>query len=97
MNLLESVLIANTKEFDQAKLQLILILSNYLAIWFVCIVSILQEIILPPPHGDYAPNRKLLYFDHYTQAACYRECITNFVVDICGCRDYYMPPFHTGW
>ncbi|KAK2188087.1 hypothetical protein NP493_144g03028 [Ridgeia piscesae] len=54
------------------------------------------ETSLPPPHGDCTSTRKLLYFDHYTQAACYRECITNFMVDICGCRDYYMPPFDTG-
>ncbi|KAI0238877.1 hypothetical protein LSAT2_010364, partial [Lamellibrachia satsuma] len=58
-------------------------------------VSVSNETNLPPPHGDCVRHRKLRYFSRYSQAACYRECVTDFVVDICGCRDYYMPPFNT--
>ncbi|KAI0236999.1 hypothetical protein LSAT2_012493 [Lamellibrachia satsuma] len=54
-----------------------------------------METNLPPPHGDCVRHRKLRYFSRYSQAACYRECVTDFVVDTCGCRDYYMPPFNT--
>ncbi|KAK2165626.1 hypothetical protein NP493_1354g00003 [Ridgeia piscesae] len=40
-------------------------------------------------------NITSLYFDRYSQAACYRECLTDFVVDKCHCRDYYMPSVYT--
>ncbi|KAI0212574.1 Acid-sensing ion channel 4 [Lamellibrachia satsuma] len=54
-------------------------------------VSVSKETNLPPPHGDCVRHKKLRYFSRYSQAACYRECVTDFVVEKCGCRDYYMP------
>ncbi|KAK2186915.1 hypothetical protein NP493_182g00003 [Ridgeia piscesae] len=59
-------------------------------------VTVTNETNLPPPHGDCVKERKLRYFDRYSQAACYRECRTDFVVHACGCRDYYMPSSSTG-
>ncbi|KAI0220880.1 hypothetical protein LSAT2_027656, partial [Lamellibrachia satsuma] len=53
-------------------------------------VSVSKETNLPPPHGECVKHRKLRYFDHYSQAACYRECMIDFVVETCGCVDYYM-------
>ncbi|KAK2192507.1 hypothetical protein NP493_29g07026 [Ridgeia piscesae] len=58
-------------------------------------VTVSKETNLPPPYGDCMKHGKLRYFDRYSQAACYRECITDFVVAMCGCRDFYMPPFNT--
>ncbi|KAK2154564.1 hypothetical protein NP493_2166g00004 [Ridgeia piscesae] len=59
-------------------------------------VSVSRETHLPPPPDECDASRKLRYYDQYTQAACYRECITDLVVATCHCRDYYMPPFNTG-
>ncbi|KAK2172938.1 hypothetical protein NP493_919g01054 [Ridgeia piscesae] len=54
-------------------------------------VDIAREINLPSPHGDCVKDKQLHYFDRYSQNACFRECITNTVVNKCGCRDIYMP------
>ncbi|KAK2183126.1 hypothetical protein NP493_318g01024 [Ridgeia piscesae] len=51
---------------------------------------------LPPPYGDCETHRKLRYLDRYSQA-CYRECVTDFAVKTCGCKDFYIPPFNAGW
>ena len=56
----------------------------------------LQEINLPHPHGDCVTQRKLRYFDRYSEAACYMECLTEFAVETCACRDLYIPSLDTG-
>ncbi|KAI0216175.1 hypothetical protein LSAT2_031783 [Lamellibrachia satsuma] len=58
-------------------------------------ISVSKETNLPPPHGECVKHRKLRYFDRYSQAACYKECMIDFVVDTCGCVDYYMPLLDT--
>ncbi|KAK2180633.1 hypothetical protein NP493_434g00014 [Ridgeia piscesae] len=59
-------------------------------------VDISREINLPSPHGDCVSEQKLRYFDHYTQAACFRECVTLVAVKTCGCIDTYMPQLRPG-
>ncbi len=63
----------------------------------VCSMSVLQETNLPSPHGDCVKQRKLRYFDWYSQAACSMECLTDFVVEKCNCKDYYMPSLDAGY
>ncbi|XP_070552785.1 acid-sensing ion channel 1C-like [Ptychodera flava] len=45
---------------------------------------------LPPPHGI-CQDKPLLYHSKYTRNSCRIECMTEFVVQICGCRLFYMP------
>ncbi|XP_077984712.1 acid-sensing ion channel 1C-like [Glandiceps talaboti] len=45
---------------------------------------------LPPPHGI-CHSKELQYYSKYSKNACRLECLTDYVVNICGCRSYFMP------
>ncbi|XP_070560649.1 acid-sensing ion channel 1-like isoform X2 [Ptychodera flava] len=45
---------------------------------------------LPPPHGS-CGKKHLKYYDEYSRNACRMECKTDYMVDYCGCRMFYMP------
>ena len=84
----------------QAIKTIVISACNGLASIDICshtLMSILQETNLPFPHGDCVKERELLYFDRYSQAACYMECLTEFAVEKCHCRDIYMPSSDTGY
>ncbi|XP_071965301.1 acid-sensing ion channel 1-like [Antedon mediterranea] len=49
---------------------------------------------LPKPHGTCieSGHRQLKYTnDSYTQSRCYLECETDYFMEACGCRTYYVP------
>ncbi|XP_077990153.1 acid-sensing ion channel 2-like [Glandiceps talaboti] len=45
---------------------------------------------LPPPHGQ-CRERELKYYSKYSQNACQTECETDYLVNQCNCREFYMP------
>ncbi|XP_072014348.1 acid-sensing ion channel 2-like [Amphiura filiformis] len=49
--------------------------------------------MLPSPHGTCVKDeeQQLEYLGNYTKSKCLIECETDFIVDNCGCRTYYMP------
>ena len=49
---------------------------------------------LPAPYGDCATEDAITlkyYQGPYTENQCYLECETDYIVDKCGCRHFYMP------
>ncbi|KAJ8027743.1 Acid-sensing ion channel 1C [Holothuria leucospilota] len=46
---------------------------------------------LPSPYRSNCSNKELKYSDNYTIALCRFECQVDFVVSVCGCRDYRFP------
>ena len=55
-----------------------------------------QVVNLPPPHGECQPGRPLAYYASYTSSACLSDCATRHTVELCGCRDTYMPQHMRG-
>lgn len=53
----------------------------------------LQEKSIGPPHTDCTDgsHKTLKYYDKYTKSRCGRECLTDYIVEQCGCRHYWMP------
>ncbi|XP_070562172.1 acid-sensing ion channel 2-like [Ptychodera flava] len=45
---------------------------------------------LTPPHGS-CGKRALKYYDKYSRNSCRMECVTDFMVESCGCKMFYMP------
>ncbi|XP_070560645.1 acid-sensing ion channel 2-like [Ptychodera flava] len=45
---------------------------------------------LAPPHGS-CGEKSLKYYDKYSRNACRMECATDFMVQMCGCKLFYMP------
>ena len=45
---------------------------------------------LEPPFGTCGAT-SLRYYDQYTVARCSSECETDFVEEVCGCRELEMP------
>ncbi|KAL4221396.1 hypothetical protein ACF0H5_019654 [Mactra antiquata] len=45
---------------------------------------------LPQPHGE-CGERKLYTSEKYSQESCTLECVTEYVVNVCGCRNFFMP------
>lgn len=39
----------------------------------------------------YNSERRLQFFNEYTQRNCETECLANFMLHKCGCVRYYMP------
>ena len=49
---------------------------------------------LPAPYGDCATEDAVPLKYHqgpYTENQCYLECETDYIVEKCGCRHFYMP------
>ncbi|XP_070560646.1 acid-sensing ion channel 2-like [Ptychodera flava] len=45
---------------------------------------------ITPPHGS-CGEKSLKYYDKYSINACRMECSTDFMVQMCGCKLFYMP------
>ena len=61
---------------------------------FLChdvILACLKVNNLPEPHGECNETASLPYHDEYYMAACVVECEEMYLLEICGCRDVYMP------
>ena len=46
---------------------------------------------LKEPYGKCDDEIALEYFDTYTLSSCYINCKQKFLLETCGCRDFYMP------
>ena len=54
-------------------------------------VDVTEMKMLGKPYGK-CGSRTLKYYDgSYTESKCYMECETDYMVDQCGCRTFYMP------
>ncbi|XP_077984311.1 acid-sensing ion channel 1-like [Glandiceps talaboti] len=54
-------------------------------------LRMIQEHNLPPPYISKCSNQILKYYDRYTHSNCVRERTTDIVVEVCSCREIYMP------
>lgn len=56
-------------------------------------ISLVTEKSIGPPHTDCTDgsHKTLKYYDKYTKSRCGRECLTDYIVEQCGCRHYWMP------
>ena len=46
---------------------------------------------LPAPYGTCGSHDLKYFGGHYSEAKCYIECETDYIVSKCGCRSFYMP------
>ena len=46
---------------------------------------------LSDPYGKCGTKPLRYYNGSYTESKCYLECETDYVVEQCGCRNFYMP------
>ncbi len=46
---------------------------------------------LKEPYGKCSDTHTLKYFDTYSLASCYLDCKQRYLLEKCGCREYYMP------
>ena len=54
-------------------------------------LGVTDMISLGAPYGD-CGTTPLKYFDtEYTETKCYLECETDYIIEKCGCQNFYMP------
>ncbi|XP_037076135.1 acid-sensing ion channel 5-like [Pollicipes pollicipes] len=51
---------------------------------------------VPPPHGR-CGDKTLTFYRSYSKATCEMDCVYQYMMDLCHCRDVYLPETSPGF